>query len=183
MTASKIEAMGLEAIRPLLADIAYDGKVRPAKGKFLEDHVQQAGADLLLWTCPQTAMAFEVKATGPDKPTYPCMMVETVSNALKGLPGWYHLINPDGFVWVYLESNTAYLLKWKPFKEWLDQRLSYYSGNRITVEEGYRLTIGYKVPWDHISKALGPESFGCFDLNEPWDWKPKLETMGFVKTH
>lgn len=178
MRANDIEIMGLEAVRPLLADIAYDGKVRPAKGQFLEDHVQQAGADLLLWTCPDRAMAFEVKSTGPDKPTYPSMLVETVSNALMGLPGWYHKINPDGFVWVYLGDHTAYLMRWRPFKEWLDPRLANYAENRVIVAEGHRVTIGYKVQWGDISKGLGPEAFGRFDLNEPWGWGSQLETMG-----
>lgn len=158
---------------PMLQTI---GDVRLVEaGSHLTTKLQKTGVDLMVWVNRNTFYTVEVK--GASK-TYPCMLVETIADTKTQEPGWYPNINPDLFLWVYVDTGRSHLLYYPEFKIWCDANMDRYP----TVHQGkYRQsrdTVCVKIPWADIALGVGEENFGTFWLDTGWD--KKLLTMGLL---
>lgn len=101
---------------PLLRSISHDGTFKLIEsGSVLAKPLQRVGVDVMIWVSPHHFYCIEVK--GASK-TYPTIHIEDIENITSNKKGWIHNIRSDFLLWVYLDTEKAYMLRVEPLKNW-----------------------------------------------------------------
>lgn len=100
------------------------------------------------------------------------IFVETVQNRGIASEGWFHTIQSDLLVWVFLDYHHGYLMRVNPLFEWVND-----NSCNLPVRCSDK-GVGYTPAWTSITSELGPENIQAWDiLNTDRELQNKLQTM------